>query len=233
MTTLAPELLALIHAKLKNYYDYDERLQRAPKQVAFAKQREEKCHENLHEIGEQLQTLRLQIKQKETELASREAQVKKMQGQQDGAANNREYAMLGDTIKATIAANDVLGDEILELLERVDKLVEQQNQATKLLQMAEQETKDTADKTQSTIATLESEMTQLNQELSELFTKIPGDLRAELERKRPNLKSSTVAPVDDGACGSCYQTITPQMKSALMMSHAVTCSACGALLFIH
>ncbi len=231
MATVEPALLALIYGKLRLFYELADQRQRAPGRVEVARKREERCRVKMNATEQTLQDMRLKAKQKQTELATREAQVKKMQSQQDGAANNREYAMLGDTIKATVAANEVLGDELLELLEQIDALVITLEQEKQLLRGAEQDTKDTADKTDEAIKVLDREIRELEGELAEQMRKLPSDVCGELERRRPNLKDKTVAPVDDGACGSCWQTITPQMRSALMMKQLINCGACGALLF--
>lgn len=232
VTTLEPALLALIHGKLRLFYELTDQATRAPKQVEFARQREQQYRQKLEATTQQLQSLRLKAKEKQTELGSREAQVKKMQVQQDGAANNREYSMLGDTIKANIAANEVLGVELFELLEQVDAEVQLEKQAADVLAKAVVETKVTAEQTADTITRLERELKVVEGELRDLFAKIPGDLQAELQRKRPALREKTVTPVDDGACSSCWQIITPQMKSALSLRQLFLCPGCGALLFM-
>lgn len=232
MTLLEPALLALIHGKLVLFYNLTDEATRAPKQVEFARQREQQYRLKLEATSQHLQELRRKSKEKQTELGSREAQVKKMQVQQDGAANNREYALLGDTIKANIAANEVLDVELFELLEQVDAEIQLEKQCADVLAKAVAETKATAEQTADTIKRLERDLATVESELQDLFAKIPGDLRSELQRKRPALREKTVAPVDDGACGSCWQIITPQMRSALTLKQAFLCPGCGALLFM-
>ena len=232
ITLLEPALLALIHGKLGLYYELTDQLARAPKQVEFARQREQQYRQKLEATSQKLLDLRRKAKDKQTELGSREAQVKKMQVQQDGAANNREYSLLGDTINATIAANEVLGVELFDLLEQADAEVLNEKQAGEVLAKAVAETKSIADQAAETIKRLEREIAAVESELKDLMAKIPGDLPSELQRKRPALREKTVAPVDDGACSSCWQVITPQMRSALTMKQAILCPGCGALLFI-
>jgi len=232
MTTLEPALLALIHGKLRLFYELTDQLARAPKQIEFALQREEQYRQKLAATSTSLQELRLKSKEKQNDLAAREAQVKKMQLQQDGAANNREYAMLGDTIKATIAANEVLGDELLELLERCDQVADLEKQATSVLEKACQETAETKTKIADATRRLEQDLAETDGELADLLKKIPDDLRGELIRKRPALREKTVAPVDDGACSSCWQLVSPQTRSALLMRHPVICPGCGTLLYL-
>lgn len=231
-TTLEPALLALIHGKLRLFYDLTEQATRAPKQVEFARHREQQYRQKLESMTQQLQELRRKAKDKQIELGSRETQVKKMQLQQDGAANNREYALLGDAVKAIIAANDVMGVELFELLEQVDAEVLREKQATEVLAKAVVETNSTFEQTAETVQRLEREIKVVDGELRDLFAKIPGDLHAELQRKRPALREKTVAPVDDGACSSCWQIITPQMRSALTLKQLFLCPGCGALLFM-
>lgn len=230
--TIEPALLALLHVKLRLFYDCSEQTARAPKQVEFAKQREEQYRQKLEATTQQLQDLRRKAKEKQNDLGTREAQVKKMQVQRDGAANNKEYALLGDNIQATIAANEVLGVELFELLEQVDVMVQQEKTAADVLGKAVLETKTTTEQTASAIKKLEQELARLESELAELFAKIPAELRTELQRKRPALREKTVTPLDDGACSSCWQMITPQMRSALSMKHPILCPGCGALLFM-
>jgi len=232
MTTVEPALLAMIHGKLRLYYEIEDQLKRAPKQVEFAKQREQQYRNKLEDTGQVLQEMRRKAKEKQNELGTRESQVKKMQMQQDGAANNREYAMLGDTIKATIAANEVLGDELLELLEQIDAMMVREKQEAGVLAKAEQETRETAAQAADKTKRWSDDLQQVEQELGDQLGKLPGEIRGELSRKRPSLREKTVAPIDDGACSSCWQTITPQTRSALSMKHALTCPGCGALMYL-
>jgi predicted nucleic acid-binding Zn-ribbon protein len=231
-TTIEPALLALLHGKLRLFYDLTDQATRAPKQVDFARQREQQYRQKLESTTQQLQDMRRKAKEKQNELGTREAQVKKMQVQQDGAANNREYSMLGENIKATVAANEVLGVELFELLEQVDAMVQQEKSAADVLAKAVIETQTTTNQTADTIKRLERDLATVEGELQELFVKIPGDLRAEMQRKRPALREKTVTPVDDGACSSCWQVITPQMRTALTMKQAILCPGCGALLYM-
>jgi predicted CXXCH cytochrome family protein len=125
-----------------------------------------------------------------------------------------------------------LGVELFELLEQVDAMVQQEKSAADVLAKAVIETQTTTNQTADTIKRLERDLATVEGELQELFVKIPGDLRAEMQRKRPALREKTVTPVDDGACSSCWQVITPQMRTALTMKQAILCPGCGALLYM-
>jgi len=232
MITLEPDLLALIQGKLRQIHDLNERLRRAPKQVELSRERERRYQAALEATGQHLSELRKKAQEKQMELSVREAQIEKFRKQLDTAANNREYALLNDQIKATAAANEVLSDEILELLELIDKVQAQQRQDQEVLEKSQAESAQNLAEAKDLVARLKRELAEVESELNEQQQKLPDSVRQEFVRKRPGLGEKAVVAVKKGACGGCWQTITSQMRSELVNRHVVYCRSCGALLYL-
>jgi len=231
MTTVEPALLHTLHRMLRQQHDLTDRLERAPKQVQGAKERELKYANQLQAIGDTIKQLKMKADLKQLDLRDREQQIAKLQTQLNGAATNKEYSLSQDQIKATTAANDVLSDEILEILEDVDVKVALQKQAQETLAQAKVEAIEIEAKITELTRTLEKDLASVASDLDERQKSLPSDILAEFRRIVPHKGEETLAMVDDNTCGNCYQTITSQMRNELILKKPVYCKSCGSMLY--
>lgn len=231
MTTVEPALLRVLHRMLRQQQDLRDRIARGPKQVLGAEEKEARYKTALESKRAQIKELKLKADRKQLELKEREQQIAKFEDQLNGAATNKEYSLLQDQIKATKAANDVLSDEILEILEGIDQAQSEEAQAKDVLSKAEAETEETRRTVDGKLQKLEQELKQLDGEVEERQKTLPTDILVEFQRILPSRGENTLAVVEDNTCGHCYQTITSQMRTELAVKKPVYCKSCGALLY--
>lgn len=231
MSTVEPALLLTLHRMLRQQHDLQDRLERAPKQVQGAQERQQRYADQWAGLGEQIKQLKMKADRKQLELREREQQIIKLQNQLNGAATNKEYSLTQDQIKATQAANDVLSDEILEILESIDATAAQQKQAAQTLEKAKIETAEIESKNSELTKHLEQELAGVNQELAQRQKALPSEMLVEFQRLSPTHGQNTLAAMDDNTCGNCYQTTTSQMRTELAMKKIVRCKSCGAFLY--
>lgn len=230
-TTVEPALLRVLHRMLRQQHDLNDQLNRAPKQVLGAKEREQKYAKALEAKQNEIKELKLKADRKQLELGEREQQVEKFERQLNESASNKEYSLLQDQIKATNAANEVLSDEILEILEAIDKCQKEEIQATETLKKAKAETAETEKTVDEKISRLTKDLADVTRDLEERQKSLPTDILKEFKRIVPHKGENTLASVDDNTCGHCYQTITSQMRTELAVQKPVYCKSCGALLY--
>jgi len=231
MSTVEPALLRTLHRMLRQKSDLVDQLRRCPKQIAGAQEREKKYSDQVDAIVGQQKETKIKADQKQLELKEREAKIEKMGNQLNEAANNKEYSTLQDQIKATEAANDVLSDEILELLEQADKLFQDLQQAKEVLEKAKKETASVSQTVSDKQKRLKSDLQRVESELEERQKSLPPDVYKEYMRFVVDKGENTLGMVEDNTCCNCYQTTTSHMRTQLALSKIVYCKSCGALLY--
>ena len=224
-------LLRTIHRTLKQKSALQERIEKGPRQIALAENAEKKFVEEW-EAGKRAKTkTQMLADEKQLQLTEREGRIEVLRGKLNAAESNREYQLLKDQIAADEQANSVLSDEILELLERLDKLEQDVQTAADHLALAKQETAKVRSRIDAEIATLKQDLQDVIQDLKDRESRLKGDYAAEYRRLVTVRGEEALAETDMQTCGQCCTRITTQMMSELMMKKPVFCKSCGSLLY--
>src|SRR5262245_9298126 len=102
--------------------DVREELARGPRQIKAREQVVATAQTDVTNKQEELKQTRLAADRKGLELRTLESKLEDLKAKLNQAASNREYDILRGQIDADTAAKAVLEDEILEHLDRVDRL---------------------------------------------------------------------------------------------------------------
>ena len=165
-------------------------------------------------------------------LQEREARIEKHQTNLNKAGTNKEYQAIQEQIAADNQANSVLGDEILEALEKIDELDAQVNAANSELAQGEQDEQRVQQTVRDATPLLEADLARLTDELNENKSQLPEDFRSEFDRISEARGEDALAPMDGETCGACYQTLNPQTVNKLLLDQLVFCPSCGCLLYL-
>ncbi len=230
MSSVAEALKELhrLHVKIGGLKD---QLARGPRQIAVGEKRVATLQEELERARESLKRARILADEKQLQLKTREDRIVDLQGKLNTAASNREYQTLKEQIEADRQANAVLTDEILELLERIDRMAEDVEQAEQRVKEAEKQLGQTRDRVAEISAELKEQLEETMRELAGVEVRLPDELRREYERVVRARGSEGLAGVDSDSCGACHQTLTSQMLNELALGKPVFCPGCGAILF--
>ena len=129
-------------------------------------------------------------------------------------------------------ATKVLEDEIIEALERIDGLkpavpaAEAEIDAAKKLLAAAQA------KVQAETGRLEVELTRIKGDLQLTEKDLTDDVREKYDRVVKQKGADGMAAVDGDSCGGCFQQLTGNMVSDLIMGRVIPCRSCGRLLYM-
>lgn len=224
-------LLKSIHAKLVQIAELNDQKERLPRMLKASQAAEAGLLRELEQARLTLTAVRKVADEKQLQLSIREARIEKMTGQRNAAENNREFQVLGDQIQADQSANEVLSDEILESLVRVDELVAQvatakENHAKGIAETARVQADAAARATR-----VEDDLNRANNELCELEKRLPGPIQEEYRRLTRSSGENAMAETDGETCGSCYSVVTTQTLSDLYAKKAVFCKNCGTLMY--
>ncbi len=118
--SVSAEVLRTLHRIHRQQTDLRERLARGPRQIKVGEANHAKIEAELEAARQLTRQMRVSADQKQLQLREREGRLVDLRGKLNAAASNREYQALLEQIAADEQANNVLSDEILELLEKVD-----------------------------------------------------------------------------------------------------------------
>lgn len=230
--TATAALVQTLHRMNRQKTDLTDQLKRGPKVIAAARGRYEAGANHAQEIRDTMTQMRVDADHKQLQMKEREDKIVHWQGQMNAAKDNREYQTLKDQIAAETQANVVLSDEILEILENLDKmegtLKEAEDQAAHVKGEFEKiEGQITEKRVQ-----LQAELERVEQELAEAEKGLKGDFKRNYERLVSAKGEDAMAAAEGNCCSGCYQSLTPQLNEQLALGQPIACPSCGRLLYL-
>ena len=224
--------LRTLHRMHRQLADLQEQLSAGPRQVAARTKRLQATETEKTSAQEAVKLAKVAADQKQLQLKSAEAKILDLEGKLNACKTNREYQTLRDQIAADRMATKVLEDEILEALEGVDALKPAVPAADAEIASARTALAEAQSRVQAEAGRLESEVARIRADLETVERELEADVRQRYDRVVKHKGADGLAAADGQSCGGCFQQITGNMLSELMMGRTVTCGSCGRLLYI-
>ena len=158
------EALRVLHRIHIQLTDLRSRMDRGPIQLNAAAANVQRLKDCCEAAREALVRGKVAADEKQLHLQEREARIEKHQTNLNKAATNKEYQAIQEQIAADNQANSVLGDEILEALEKIDELDAQVNAANSELAQGEQEEQRVQQTVRDATPLLEADLARLTGE---------------------------------------------------------------------
>jgi hypothetical protein len=229
VTAAALRELHRIHQQLAELRD---RLERGPRQIRARDSNVAQLQARVEEAHERVKQTQMTVDRKQLDLRSGEQRIIDLKVKLNACSSNKEYQMLLEQIAAAEMANSVLSDEILDGLEKLDKLAVFVKEGQQGLAAGQQDLDKTRRAIESAAATTQSEVSRLEGELTRAEGALPADFKADYDRVVRQKGADGLAAADDGVCTGCGQNITLNMQNELRLSRAVFCKSCGRLLYL-
>ncbi|MCE9630790.1 MAG: phospholipase [Planctomycetia bacterium] len=229
---VAAGTLRTLHRMHQQLADLAEQLAAGPRAVAARTKQVQAADAKKAAAQDDIKKAKMAADQKQLQLKSAEAKILDLEAKLNACKTNREYQTLGDQIAADKMATKVLEDEIIEALERIDALkpavpaAEAEIDAAKKLLAAAQE------KVQAETGRLELELARIKGDLQLTEKELTDDVREKYDRVVKQKGADGLAAVDGDSCGGCFQQLTGNMVSDLMLGRVIACRSCGRLLYM-
>lgn len=229
---VAAGTLRTLHRMHRQLADLAEQLAAGPRTVAIRTKQVQAAEAKKTAAADEIKKAKMAADQKQLQLKSAEAKIADLEGKLNACKTNREYQTLGDQIAADRMATKVLEDEIIEALERIDALkpavpAAETEIATAAKLLAEAEAKVKAE-----TGRLEAEVARVRGELLAVEKELADDVREKYDRVVKQKGADGMAPVDGQTCGGCYQQLTGNMLSEVLLGRIISCRSCGRLLYL-
>jgi len=207
--------------------------QQKPLELERARQVVAEQRANAQAIEARLKAMQVQQKAQELELATREANVKKLQVQLFQVKTNKEYAAIQREIDQSKADVSLTEEEIIHLLDAVDRTKQEHTGA--LVQLTEREAtlRSEEQRIERELATLGEQIATFEQQRQTLTPAVPAALLATYERVLASREGLALVPLVNDSCGGCHMVQPPQVVNEVSLKATlVTCENCNRILYV-
>ena len=229
---VAAGTLRSLHRMHRQLADLQDQLAAGPRQVAARAKQTQAAEAKKASAQDEVKRAKLVADQKQLQLKSAEAKIHDLEAKLNACKTNREYQTLRDQIAADRMATKVLEDEIIEALERIDGLKPAVPAADAEIAAAKKLLADAEARVREETGRLEGEVTRVRGELQATERELADDVRERYDRVVKQKGADGMAPIEGQSCGGCFQQITGNMLSDMMMGRVLTCRSCGRLLYM-
>jgi predicted nucleic acid-binding Zn-ribbon protein len=229
---VAAGTLRTLHRMHRQLADLKEQLAAGPRAVAARTKQVQAAEAKRSAAQDEVKRARMAADQKQLQLKSAEAKILDLESKLNACKTNREYQTLGDQIAADRMATKVLEDEILEALDRIDGLKPAVPAAEAEIEGAKKLLAEAQAKVQAEAGRLESEVTRISGDLRVAEKELAEDVREKYDRVVKQKGADGMSPIEGQSCGGCFQQLTGNMVSELMLGRVIACRSCGRLLYM-
>ncbi len=231
-STVSVVSLRTLHRIHRQLADLQDQLAAGPRQVAARTRQLEAAEAGKASAQDDVKKAKMAADQKQLQLKSFEAKIRDLEGKLNACKTNREYQTLTEQIAADRMALKVLEDEILDGLERIDGLKPAVPAAEAAVAAARAALAEVRARVDAEAGRLQAEVGRVRHELEAVEKDLADDVRERYERVVRHKGADGMAPAEGQNCGGCFQQITGNMLSDLMLGRMVTCRSCGRLLYV-
>lgn len=228
----AAEQFTEIHRLRLAYRDVREQLERGPRQIKARQNRVRQAEEGLAALREQLREMRGATDRKSLDLKTNEAKLSELRAKLNAATTNREYDIIRGQIEADTSAKSVLEDEILEALEKVDRVQTEIRVQEGRLEELRGQTQQFAHEFEQQSVGLKAQADELGRQIEQAESGLSGEVGDRYKRLLEAHGADAMAVVENGVCRFCYVQVTPQSNVVLRSGKVIFCGSCGRLLYL-
>ena len=205
--------------------DKPKELERAAAQVA-AQEATVKAAET------KMVSLQIAQKEKEVDLQTREAQVKKLQGQLFQVKTNKEYSAMQHEIDALKADNSLLEETVLKTFDAIDQAARERKAEQAKLAEQQERLRRERERIERELEAVRAQIAKLELDRETLTPDVPKPALSIYERILGIRDGLAMVPLVNDACGGCHRRLPPQViNQVYLRADLVTCESCNRILY--
>ena len=234
-TSIADQLKVLIELQKLDGEIYRLRrdLAAQPAEAARLKEEHAALSQGLQAAEARAKALEVKRNSKETDLAQKEQQTKKLQVQLYQIKTNKEYSALQMEIGGLKADQSVLEEEILKLMEEVDRAKAQVASERERLKTEEAALNGRLAVIGQESQRITASIEHLKAARAEIAPRVDPPALSQYERILDRKEGSALVPVRGNACSGCNMVLPPQAINEVQMNtRLIPCESCTRILYI-
>ncbi len=214
-------------------YALTEEKNAKPDEIKALEEAFQQKKENLASLEKKFKELLSERKTKELELATKEEGIKKLQIQLYQLKTNKEYTAMLKEIEGIKADASLLEDQILEILDKIDKQKENIQNQKQNLSKEEEKFKEEKNKIEMRLKEIEGHLAQLNGQRKAITSNIEPKILTQYERVLKNRDGLAIVKIVNNACQGCNMSLPPQVINLIKMyERLVSCEVCQRILYL-
>jgi predicted nucleic acid-binding Zn-ribbon protein len=203
-----------------------------PKEIRALEQRFSEEESRLEAIKRDLEDLQKRRRSQERELEHQGLEMKKRQGRLLEVKTNKEYSAILHEIEGLKEKQSALEDEILEVLEEIDRQAGQVKRQSERLAQEKAQCEQGRKEWEGKLTETEARLSALLKERANRASDIDPALMQTYMRVFENRQGLAVVPVRERSCSGCFVTLTPQVfQEAKKNDRIITCSNCNRFVY--
>jgi len=167
----------------------------------------------------------------ELEIAGKQEELKKLQGQMMAIKTNKEYDALVsqiDNVKATINEKET---QLLEIIGKIEELEGGIDDYRKKAEESKKRNEEQLNILQEKMDSVGTKIKIKDDERTNIIVRVPKRTMSIYERVRKSRGGSVIVTVKKRACGACFKALPPHRIQELKRAdQLITCDNCGRLL---
>lgn len=204
-----------------------------PDELTTVKENFEQRKQILSSFEEKVKEAQLKKKDKEIDLASKEENLLKYQGQLYQLKTNKEYQAKLSEIESLKADISLVEEDMLKIFDEIEseksELVNQQS----LLSKEEKTFKDKENEVLNQIKDADAQIKNLQDKRGILAKDIAKEVLSQYEQLLKTRGGLAIVPVKGHDCGACHLMVTHQKINEIKMyEHLVLCESCVRIFYI-
>ena len=176
--------------------------------------------------------MQLSQKDKEVELQTREASVKKLQGQLFQVKTNKEYTVMQHEIDTLKADNSLLEEAILKNFDGIDQATKDRQREQQRAAQEQERARAEQARIEREVASIQEQIAQLERTRKTLLPDVPPAALTVYERILKIREGLAMVPLINESCGGCHRRLPPQViNQVYLKADLVTCENCNRILY--
>lgn len=232
---LKTQLNNLIQAQAldSEIYSLEREKQSKPEEIKTLETAFESKKQQLSALEKVVLDLQKQKKDEELNLAAKDENAKKLQGQLFALKTNKEYQTMLQQINDCKADSSVIEDKILQIMVQMDKVKSDIDKEKQNLQEQEKVFSAEKNKVQVRVKEIDDRLSQLNAQRKQALLNIDPKIVAQYEKILSNRDGLAIVTVKNNSCQGCNMFVPPQVINLVKMyEHIVFCEMCNRILYI-
>jgi len=232
---LKSQLSGLVHLQEvdSQIYALNQEKQAKPQEIKAIEEQFEAKQQGLAALEKSSLELQKQKKDQEAELAAKEENAKKLQGQLFQLKTNKEYQTMLQQIADAKADGSLMEEKILEIMVKMDKFKVDIGTEKKKLQEEEQFFNGEKAKVQARVKEIDDKIAQLDGQRKQIIPGIDSKIISQYERILASRNGLAITTAKNNSCQGCNMYVPPQAINLIKMyEKIITCEMCNRILYI-
>ena len=181
---------------------------------------------------DRLESLRADHRAKENGLADGAERIKKAKSRLLDVKTNKEYEATLKEIDSITDANGLIEEEIIALLDEIDRTVGQVAEAETSVQEHRRCFEQEAARVDEELGSIDARLEKMLMEQEALRSRIDANVIRKFDLIRGRRNGRAVVAVHHEVCGGCHMNIPPQMYNDLIRARElILCPHCNRIIY--